>query len=132
MHASTTSPEPSGFHAHVYFRSESERARALALRAVIGRRFRDVTLGRVHDRPIGPHPIPMYQVAFSPDDFAAFVPFLMLERKGLAVLVHPLTGDPLAEHTEQACWLGSPIPLRLEVFEALAGKAAPAEGGEGK
>ena len=109
-------PEPEGFHAHVYFRNDAERTRALALRATIDRRFRGVTLGRVHDRPIGPHPIPMYQVAFSPEDFGAFVPFLMLERDDLSVLVHPLTGDPLAEHSVQACWLGASLPLRLEIF----------------
>ncbi|MEM9175569.1 MAG: DOPA 4,5-dioxygenase family protein [Myxococcota bacterium] len=109
-----------GFHAHVYFRDADERSRALALRAEIGRRFREVTLGRVHDRRVGPHPVPMYQVAFSAEDVATFLPFLMVARDGLPVLVHPLTGDPLAEHTEQACWLGEVLPLRTEVFAAAS------------
>ncbi len=116
-----SSPRLDGFHAHVYFRSEAERARALALRAAIGRRFRGVTLGRVHDRKIGPHPTPMYQVAFAVEDFGVLVPFLMLGREGLSVLVHPLTGDPLAEHSEQACWLGEPVELRLAIFEGSPG-----------
>lgn len=116
-----SSPTIEGFHAHVYFRDASERGRALALRAAIGREFRGVSLGRVHDRKIGPHAIPMYQVAFAVEDFGSLVPYLMLEREGLSVLVHPLTGDPLSEHAEQACWLGDPIELRLEIFEGSGG-----------
>lgn len=108
--------EIQGFHAHVYFGDAAERGRALAMRVAIGRRYRDVTLGRVHDRRIGPHPIPMYQVAFPNDRFATLVPWMMLERQGLSILVHPLTGDPLAEHSAQALWLGAPIELDLGLF----------------
>jgi len=116
--------EISGYHAHVYFRNEDERRQALALRASIDRRFREVTLGRVHDRKIGPHPIPMYQVAFPTESFERFVPMVMLERDGLSVLIHPLTGDPLAEHSTQACWLGTPVELDLELFRKLAAFSA--------
>lgn len=41
------------------------------------------------------------------------VPWLMLHRGRLRVLVHPLTGDPYAEHTAQALWLGEPLSLDL-------------------
>jgi len=40
----------------------------------------------------------------------------MLNREGLNILVHPLTGDSLADHTRFAAWLGTPQPLRLEVL----------------
>ena len=107
-----------GFHAHVYFRDADERARALAIRVDLNRRFRGVTLGRVHDRAIGPHPIPMYQVAFPSAGFADLVPWLMCHRRGLSVLVHPLVGDPLPEHGDYASWLGRPLALRLDVFSS--------------
>jgi aromatic ring-cleaving dioxygenase len=42
--------------------------------------------------PIGPHLFPQYQIVFNPDQFPAFVPFLMMNRSGLTVLVHPQTG----------------------------------------
>jgi DOPA 4,5-dioxygenase len=105
-----------GFHAHVYFRDADERTRALALRVDLSRRFRGLTLGRVHDRAIGPHPIPMYQVAFPRAGFAGVVPWLMCHRRGLSVLIHPLVGDPLPEHDDYASWLGRSLTLRLEVF----------------
>ena len=59
----------------------------------------------------------MFQIAFAPEMFGAFVPWLMLNRDGLAVLVHPATGDDLTDHTTHAAWLGTMLPLRLEVFE---------------
>ncbi|HEX4509914.1 MAG TPA: DOPA 4,5-dioxygenase family protein, partial [Burkholderiaceae bacterium] len=56
------------FHAHIYFEGAAQRATAMALREQIGERFR-VTLGRVHDVPVGPHARPMYQAAFDAATF---------------------------------------------------------------
>jgi aromatic ring-cleaving dioxygenase len=108
-----------GFHAHIYFPSPSQREHAMRMRESIQELFPSTTLGRIHDQ-IGPHPEPMYQVAFPAEDFGRFVPWLMLNRADLSILVHPLVGDPLPEHTDHAAWLGDPISLRLEVFESLA------------
>lgn len=103
------------YHAHIYFHSLDERASALALRDAIAERF-SVQLGRVHDQPIGPHDAPMYQVAFAPELFAAFVPWLMLNRGGLVVLVHPNTGRARDDHLVHALWLGAPLPIRAGVL----------------
>jgi aromatic ring-cleaving dioxygenase len=59
----------------------------------------------------------MFQIAFPAEIFGAFVPWLMLNRDGLAVLVHPETGDDLTDHSTHAVWLGAPLPLRLGAFE---------------
>ena len=37
-------------------------------------------------------------------------------RAGLTVLVHPLTGDDLADHRDHALWLGDSRPLDLEAL----------------
>jgi DOPA 4,5-dioxygenase len=58
----------------------------------------------------------MYQVAFAIEEFRRLVPWLMLNRDGLDVLVHPLTDDSVADHTQFALWLGTPLPLRIEVL----------------
>ena len=42
--------------------------------------------------------------------------WLMLNREGLDILVHPLTDDSVADHTQFALWLGAPQPLRVEVL----------------
>jgi len=106
-------PSIHGYHAHVYFRDAAERERALKLREGLGANF-PVALGRVMDRNVGPHTLPMYQVAFAAEQFATVVPFLMLARAGLTVLVHPETGDEVADHTEHALWLGEVLPVDVE------------------
>ena len=85
------------YHAHVYYEPAS-RTGAELVRQGLAERF-PVQLGRWHDRPVGPHSRGMYQVLFAIDQFARIVPWLMLNRRGLDVLVHPETGDDLADHT---------------------------------
>ena len=68
----------------------------------------------------GPHTRAMYQILFGPDRLKDFLPWLMLNRQGLAVLVHPETGNDYKDHAEHAVWLGEMLPLKLEV---LAGGA---------
>jgi DOPA 4,5-dioxygenase len=111
--------EIASFHAHLYFEPESEREAALAVRAAIAERFA-VRLGTVWDRPVGPHSRAMYQVAFAPELFGTFVPWLMLNRRGLSVLVHPNTTNQKRDHLDDALWLGEPL--------ALAGEVLPEEG----
>lgn len=110
----STMPEITGYHAHVYYDAES-RPRAARLRDAVDARF-DVALGRWHDRPIGPHPRWSYQIAFGPAQLAELLPFLMLNRDGLVVLVHALTGDDLADHRDYALWLGESLALDLSIL----------------
>ena len=105
------------YHAHVYFVPET-RAAAERLRDELGQRFA-VRLGRWHDKPIGPHTRGMYQVLFAAELFATLVPWLMLNRGPADVLVHPSTGDDLADHTVHALWLGDKLPLNLAALAEL-------------
>jgi aromatic ring-cleaving dioxygenase len=115
MSAASANPDRiSGYHAHIYYAPET-RPTAAGLRAAIGERFQ-VRIGGWHDEPVGPHPVSMYQVAFAGEEFAGLVPWLMLNREELNVLVHPLTGDSVADHTRFAAWLGTPLSLRLDVL----------------
>jgi aromatic ring-cleaving dioxygenase len=44
------------------------------------------------------------------------VPWLMLNRAGLDVLVHPNTLAPRDDHLRHALWLGRVLPLREDVL----------------
>jgi aromatic ring-cleaving dioxygenase len=103
------------YHAHVYY-EPATRPIAERVREGLAQRF-TARLGRWHDQPVGPHSRGMYQVLFAVDQFERIVPWLMLNRDGLDVLVHPETGDDLADHTRHALWLGQPLPLRLDALQ---------------
>ncbi len=111
-------PEPSSpeaireYHAHIYYGGATRRV-AAELRAALGERF-EVTLGRWRDEPVGPHPGAMYQVAFAPEIFAELLPWLMLNRRGLTVLVHPDTGHPVPDHADFPLWLGKKLSLDID------------------
>jgi aromatic ring-cleaving dioxygenase len=103
------------YHAHVYFDASTlERASLLCEQA--GAQF-GVKVGRVHQRPVGPHPSWSCQLAFSRDQFDDLIGWLETSRDGLTVFVHALTGNDLADHTEHASWLGDEVALKLSIFD---------------
>jgi aromatic ring-cleaving dioxygenase len=104
------------YHAHVYYDPPTTRDRAAALRDRVAVQFPTARLGRWHDELVGPHPQSMYQIAFPSRLLAAFLPWLMLNRDGLTILLHPETGNDLRDHTAHAAWLGALLPLRLDAF----------------
>ena len=110
----TSMPQVTGYHAHIYY-DETSRADAAGVREALDARFA-VKLGRWRDEPVGPHPVPMYQVAFTPDQFDGIVRWLMLNRRGLTVLVHPETGHDLEDHRDRALWMGRMLDLNFDVL----------------
>jgi aromatic ring-cleaving dioxygenase len=104
----------SGYHAHVYY-DGATKAAAAELREAVERRF-EVTMGRWHDAPIGPHPSGSYQIAFRPELFGELVPWLALNRRELTVFVHPDTGDALTDHAAHVIWLGDSRMLNLDAL----------------
>jgi aromatic ring-cleaving dioxygenase len=115
--AAASSPRKiSEYHAHIYYDPRNTRSRAARLRDRVAVEFPHARLGRWHDELVGPHTQSMYQIAFASDLLAAFLPWLMLNRDGLTVLLHPETGNDYRDHTAHAAWLGGVLPLRLEAF----------------
>jgi aromatic ring-cleaving dioxygenase len=102
------------YHAHVYY-DAAARPDAAVLREAIERGF-EVEMGRWREEPVGPHPQPMYQVKFGVGQFARIVPWMMLNRRGLTILVHPDTGDTYRDHAFNALWLGEKLQLRLDIL----------------
>ncbi|MEN2425194.1 DOPA 4,5-dioxygenase family protein [Chromobacterium vaccinii] len=100
-----------GYHAHVYF-DENRKTRASWLREAVQQRF-DVSVGRWRDQAYGPHPCGAYQLAFDAAQFGELVPWLMLNRGELDILVHPLSGDDVEDHSDFAMWLGQPLDLDI-------------------
>jgi DOPA 4,5-dioxygenase len=102
------------FHAHVYFDSEQiDTARTVCERAA---KTFGVEMGRMHDKPVGPHPMGSCQLKATPDQFAKLLPWLALNRSGLIVFAHPETGHDLEDHRDHGIWLGVGLDLDLSIF----------------
>ena len=111
----TDTAEIRGWHAHIYFEPATREA-ALRVRERIAREL-GLHVGSVHDRPVGPHTAPMFQVIIPVEDIGRAVPWFALNRDGLDVLLHPSTGNGWADHTQHALWLGKVLPVKREAFK---------------
>jgi aromatic ring-cleaving dioxygenase len=104
------------WHAHVYFDAASRDA-AWALRETIERELAGrMTMGRFHERPVGPHPMWSYQMSVAGADFSHVVGWLALNHAALDVFVHPNTDDELRDHRDSAVWVGKSHVLNLGCF----------------
>lgn len=103
-----------GYHSHVYF-NEDTLAQARTLCEEAEKRF-GVVMGRMHERPVGPHPDWSCQLAYPAELMAQVLPWLALNHGGLTVFTHPITGDDLRDHRDFAIWLGEQRPLNLAMF----------------
>ena len=103
-----------GYHAHVYYNAET-KPKAAALREAMLGKFK-AEAGGFSDAPQGPHPISQFNIIFEPPEFEKIVPWLMLNRDGLDVLVHPLTDSSYNDHTALAMWLGAPVALKTDTL----------------
>ncbi|KAF2088477.1 hypothetical protein K490DRAFT_72893 [Saccharata proteae CBS 121410] len=114
--------ERGGFDVHIYFlQTDSEQMTfATQLWERIRREFPELRIYRVWDKPIGPHPLAMFEVnIFTPEQFGAFIPWLVIHRGPLSALVHPNTGEDERDHTQRATWMGQPLPLHLKLFKDM-------------
>ncbi len=103
-----------GYHAHIYFDADSQDA-AQALCEGAAALF-PLKMGRMHQRPVGPHPDWSCQLAFKAALFGEVIPWLNLNRGKLVVFIHPITGHDLADHRDRAIWMGAVRPLDLSVL----------------
>lgn len=102
------------FHAHIYFNEETlDKAETLYFFA---QNF-GWNVGRFHKKPVGPHPDWSFQIAFEEKSFTEIVTWLMINRNGLNILVHPETEYPLDDHSKNSIWMGDVRPLDLSIFK---------------
>jgi len=120
--ALTGSPEVHGYHAHIYYDRETF-PQAEKLREALAANL-PVQVGRLNDDPIGPHPVSQFAAIFEADAFEKVIPWLMLNRAGLNILIHPLTDDMVDDHSVYALWMGSPIGLKLDTMQRRGYSAA--------
>jgi DOPA 4,5-dioxygenase len=59
--------------------------------------------------PAGPHPRGSFEMLFTREAFADYVPWLMFTRpERIAILIHPVTRSQCLDHTLRTLLLGAP------------------------
>ncbi len=116
------------FHSHAYFdHGVPERiAEARAFMDLVIRTFAGTDHLEVHGFtpfPAGPHRRGRFEVLFTREAFADSVSWLMFSRPPwLDILVHPLTGSQLLDHTRRAFWLGTPLAIDCTLLKEADAK----------
>ena len=111
------------YHFHVYWNLEDFDL-ALNLHDLIEKENREgamvAKILRINKGPIGPHPLPSYEVWVPIEYFSIAYSFFLLNRPPkLSVLIHPLTREEIRDHTERATFLGKSYPLDLTQLNEL-------------
>ncbi len=97
---------------HIYWRNNDERDEALALQKVLAEN--NVKTFPFVEKPIGPHPYPMFESHVTSQTLSAIETLLVANRKSCSVLIHEKTGDHVYDHTNGARFLGEPLELNIE------------------
>ena len=107
-------PKIQFFHFHIYYAQDTYDTAKLLANAVV-QRFK-VDMGRMHEKPVGPHPMWSVQLTVPLQQFSDVLTYMATNRQELTVFVHPVTGDDLADHTEYVIWLGDSKELKIQIF----------------
>jgi aromatic ring-cleaving dioxygenase len=125
--AGVTNGRRGGFDVHVYYfqNSDSQKKYAQELWQRIRYEFPELRIYKFWDKPVGPHPYAMFEVnIFTPEQFGAFIPWLVINRGPLSALLHPNCDDHdhVRDHTQRATWLGEKVPLDVGMLRAVMEK----------
>ncbi|WPK22897.1 hypothetical protein PUMCH_000118 [Australozyma saopauloensis] len=114
---------------HTYFNGSDKKETEFCLkfRDLVAAEFaEELASGKIHieepwNRPIGPHPINMWELdtagVYDPALVGRLIGFYQLNHGKLSVLIHPRTSDgDLKDHTEYALWLGHKQRLMTDIF----------------
>ena len=105
------------YHAHIYF-SLDETTLAGQVRQNIAQAMPQLTyLGELIRIPIGPHPMPMFEIHIPAADLNYAIATIENLREGLSVLIHPVQHDEVAAHTLDAVWLGTALTLDIDFLK---------------
>ena len=97
---------------HIYWRNYNERNEALALQKVLIEN--NVQTFPFVEKPIGPHPYPIFESHVTNQTLPAIESLLTINRKTCSILIHEKTGDRVYDHTIGARFLGEPLELNIE------------------
>ena len=100
---------------HIYWRNTDERNEALELQRVLIEN--NIQTFPFVEKPIGPHPYPMFESHVTNQTLPAIELLLAANRKSCSILIHEKTDDLVYDHTKGARFLGEPLELNIEFLK---------------
>ena len=97
---------------HIYWRNNDERNEALALQKLLIEN--NVQTFPFVEKPIGPHPYPMFESHVTTQTLPVIEALLTEYREFCSILIHEKTVDHVYDHTKGARFLGEPLELNIE------------------
>jgi aromatic ring-cleaving dioxygenase len=110
------------FHAHIYYDEKTiDKAKRLVKKA---ESLNYLEIGRMHEKPVGPHPLWSCQLLCLTKDINKLIPWLMVNREDLTIFIHPLSGNDLDDHSKHVMFLGEAVALNLDIFKGIKNTSA--------
>lgn len=106
------------YHAHLYYDDASKEQAQHIHQKILHEELPIDRLGFMHDKPVGPHPQAMFQLQFIDCYLMDVMEWLEQNRMNHSVLIHPMSDDLVADHSEDAIWLGEALNLDLDQLKA--------------
>jgi aromatic ring-cleaving dioxygenase len=102
------------YHFHIYFESNQLNITKKMVEKLSKLDYPEI--GRIWERPVGPHPTNSCQITIFKDNFHQMTEWFLNNRNGLSIFVHAVTGNDLIDHTDYVMWIGRSYELNIEFF----------------
>lgn len=102
---------------HVYYRDEVEKKEAVKLYNAF--RENNITTFPFINRPIGPHPYPMFEAHINDESIRKAEILIENLRERCSILVHEKTGDHIYDHNIGARWFGDKLELDFNFLRSV-------------
>ena len=104
---------------HIYWRNAEEREEVKKLQQLLI--SNNVQTFPFVEKPIGPHPLPMFEAHVTDKNLQDIESKLVANRSNCSILIHEKTGDHVYDHTTGARFLGEPLELNIEFLRNFKG-----------
>ena len=112
-------PNTEFYHAHIYYDLSTRSAAAELRKAITQELGNRVRVHNLIDQAIGPHPLPMFEIDIPAGELSHIKTWLAAHHGAHSILIHPLTGDDMADHRDYPQWIGPELALNLEFLRNL-------------
>ena len=105
------------YHFHLYYSLTADQIeKATRILKKLSQEKEDMPIGRIWEKPVGPHPIGSCQVTVENSRFQEMTEWFLENREDLSLFIHPNTGNDLKDHTEHVIWMGKEYILKTDQF----------------